>query len=159
MGNSWATRGQAPTTRWSGQRESAARWSHSWSGRRDSNPRPPPWQKEKVIRAVFSTCGDGRIPSLNRSFVYPMLPVDFGRYRVRDGTVTGPFRLNGRSPHLVHRGTKFQVSAEDVQNNSSAHPAGGPPRRLTDLVRTPSRARSYSRSAVLTLTEGSQKPQ
>ncbi len=90
-------------------------------------PATPTWQKK----------GDsGRLlylrrwpnPSLNRSFVYPMLPVDFGRYRVRDGTVTGPFRLNGRSPHLVHRGTKFQVSAEDVQNNSSAHPAGGPPR-------------------------------
>src|SRR6266511_2250164 len=44
MGKTWATHGQVPALRPGPPRETAGGRAASWSGRRDSNPRPPPWQ-------------------------------------------------------------------------------------------------------------------
>jgi hypothetical protein len=57
------------------------------SGRRDSNPRPPPWQGSW---GGLVTCGDGAICTLSSAFSIPCNPVVSRRFSVVDGTPTGP---------------------------------------------------------------------
>src|ERR671914_796360 len=79
MGNSWATHGQAPTTRSSGQRESAARWSRTWSGRRDSKTRDP--HLGKLAKGTFLICtkasDSARDQGLRPLITAPCYPDDF----------------------------------------------------------------------------------
>jgi hypothetical protein len=86
------------------------------SGRRDSNPRPPPWQGSW---GGLVTCGDGAICTLSSAFSIPCNPVVSRRFSVVDGTPTGPLlqrneQLDGCSRPRGARGTNRTTRVDIV---------------------------------------------
>jgi hypothetical protein len=97
-----------------------------WSGRRDSNPRPPPWQGSW---AALPTCGDGAICPLSSAFSFPCDPAVSRRFSVVDGIPTGP----SNRPHRKDSPTA-PVDARGPDPTPIARadptPIAGTPRRL-----------------------------
>ena len=76
----------------------AGHWTTSWSGRRDSNPRPPPWQG---CRAGPLNCGVAATRPVSWTSSFACNGVVLGRFAVIHGTPTGPLRRHPRSSHQV----------------------------------------------------------
>jgi hypothetical protein len=82
-----------------------------WSGRRDSNPRHPPWQGSK---GGVLTCGNGQIHSVGWGLSFPCNPGISRCFPFADGTPTGPLKPSPR-----RRTDRPREHVQDIQADGS----------------------------------------
>jgi hypothetical protein len=90
----------------------------TWSGRRDSNPRPPPWQGGWDWLCDLQRWID---PSMNRVFTFSCNSGGSRRFPVGDGTPTGPL-TQSRGYQGTRSGTEVLDPTEADYRYSTTEP-------------------------------------